>query len=93
MTLTKQQIARRISEAEALSQREATRRVDEVLRAMMARFAAGEKVMVTNFGTFEVVERAPRRGINPASGERSVIPAHRSVAFRAAPRLLRHVDE
>lgn len=87
MTLTKQRIARQISEAQGVPLAEALQRVEAVLDSIKQRMARGEKVMVTNFGTFEVVDRAPRRGINPASGERITIAAHRSVVFHPAPRM------
>ena len=88
MSLTKAQIARQLAASQGISVGEATRRLDLLITAMKSRFAVGEKVMITNFGTFEVLERAARRGINPATGERIVIPAHRSVVFHPAPRLL-----
>ena len=93
MTLTKQRIARQISEKQGIPIGEALRRVDAVLRLLKERLAAGEKVMVTNFGTFEVVERAARRGINPSTGRSIVIPAHSGLAFHPAPRLQHRVSD
>lgn len=86
MALTKREIARAIHTSEpAISVGEAIALVDEIFEAMKARLARGEKVMITNFGTFEVVDRATRRGVNPATGERMDIGAHRAVTFQPAP--------
>ena len=89
MSLTKRDIARAINAAAPeISISEAVSLVDVLFTAMKDRLAAGEKVMVTNFGTFHVVERAPRQGINPATGGALIIDAHRAVSFRPSPALL-----
>lgn len=88
MSLTKRDIARAIHEAEPeVSISEAVGLVDLIFDTLKKRLAIGEKVMITNFGTFQVVERAPRQGINPATGGGLVIDAHRAVAFRPSPSL------
>ncbi len=86
--LTKRDIARAIHEAEpGISIAEAVALVDSMFESMKDRLARREKVMITNFGTFQVVERAPREGINPATGGSLVIAGHRAVSFRPAPAL------
>ena len=86
--LTKRDIARAIHEAApGISISEAVGLVDSMFEAMKDRLARREKVMITNFGTFQVVDRAPRQGINPATGGGLVIAGHRAVSFRPAPAL------
>ena len=86
--LTKRDIARAIHEAEpSISISEAVCLVDSIFEAIKDRLARSDKVMITNFGTFQVVGRAPRQGINPATGGSLVIAGHRAVSFRAAPAL------
>jgi integration host factor subunit alpha len=88
MSLTKRDIARAIHETEPeISIFEAVNVVDLIFTTLKDRLAAGDKVMITNFGTFQVVERAPRKGINPATGGGLVIDAHRAVSFRPSPSL------
>jgi len=88
MSLTKRDIARAIHNAEPeISISEAVSVVDLIFSAVKDRLARGEKVMITNFGTFQVVERAPRQGINPATGRSLVIDAHCAISFRASPSL------
>jgi len=94
MTLKKRDIARAIHEAEPrISLTEAISLVDLIMAELKHAFGADGKAMVTNFGTFEVVERAARRGVNPASRERMTIPAHRAVTFHPSPALLRAVND
>jgi DNA-binding protein HU-beta len=93
MSLTKRDIARAIHEAEpAISIAEAVSLVDAIFQAIKDRLAAGEKVMITNFGTFHVVERSARQGINPATGGGLTIDGHQAVAFRPAPSLQSSLD-
>lgn len=47
----------------------------------------GDKVAITGFGTFEVVERAERQGRNPATGETITIAASKSPKFKAGKAL------
>ncbi len=88
MSLTKRDIARAIHHAEPeISIAEAVSVVDAIFVAVKDSLAVGGKVMITNFGTFQVVERAPRQGINPATGGGLIIEGHRAVAFRSSPSL------
>lgn len=88
MSLTKRDIARAVHEAEPdISIAEAVGLVDLVFDIVKRRLAGGEKVMVTNFGTFQVVERAPRQGINPSTGGGLVIDARRAISFHPSPTL------
>lgn len=94
MTLTKREIARAINDAEpAVSIGEAVGLVDTIFLAVRRGLGQGDKVMITNFGTFRVVERAARRGVNPATGEPMTIPAHHTVTFTPAPALEQVVNE
>ena len=61
----------------------AGRIVTLVAESIKESVAAGEKVTLTGFGTFETVERSARTGINPATGEKILIPASRAVKFKA----------
>tara|TARA_Y100001970_G_C13696240_1_gene584903 strand:+ start:310 stop:588 length:279 start_codon:yes stop_codon:yes gene_type:complete len=48
---------------------------------------SGEKVVVSDFGTFTVSLRKEFEGINPRTGERIVIPSRRVPVFRAGKQL------
>lgn len=49
--------------------------------------ADGDKVSITGFGTFDVVERAARTGRNPQTGETIQIAASKSPKFKAGKTL------
>lgn len=93
MNLTKRDIAQAIHEAEpTISVAEAVHLLDTIFQAIKDRLGRDGKVMITNFGTFRVLERAPRQGINPATGEPLTIRRHRAVSFRPAPALQEAVN-
>ncbi len=94
MTLTKRDIAQAIHEAEPrISVTEAVTMVDLIMDRIKQGLLAHGKVMVTNFGTFEVADRAPRRGVNPATRERMTIEAHRVVTMHPSPAFLKAIEE
>jgi DNA-binding protein HU-beta len=47
----------------------------------------GEKVVLVGFGTFEVKDRAVRKGRNPQTSEEIQIPASKAPIFRAGKSL------
>ena len=47
----------------------------------------GDKIQVVGFGTFEVAERAARKGLNPRTKEEIKIPASKSPKFKAGKAL------
>ena len=47
----------------------------------------GKTVVLTGFGTFSVMKRKARVGINPATGEKMNIPAKKVPKFKAGKKL------
>jgi DNA-binding protein HU-beta len=52
----------------------------------------GEPVKLTGFGTFKVIERKARKGINPRTGESLSIPARRVPKFYPGKNLKNHIQ-
>lgn len=63
----------------------ASQAVDALVDAMIREVAAGGTVTLTGFGTFEKVERAPRTGRNPRTGEVVRIAGTAGPRFRPSP--------
>lgn len=70
-----------------LSKKAAESAVNAVIEAVGDSLKSGEKVSVVGFGTFEVRERAARKGRNPQTGKEISIPASRTPAFKAGKSL------
>lgn len=57
---------------------------DKVFAVVKKAVANGDKVQVQNFGNFEAVERAARKGRNPQTGEEINIAAKKAPKFAPA---------
>jgi DNA-binding protein HU-beta len=72
------------------SKKIAAEALDAIVDAITTAVAAGEKVSINGFGSFERVTRAERSFYNPATGEHGTVPAtfvpkfRVGAAFRAA---------
>lgn len=56
--------------------------IDTALAEIVAGTAAGHKVQLTGFGSFETKQRAARTGRNPRTGEPVEIPASARLTFK-----------
>ena len=71
----------------------ATKAVDAMLSAVSTTLAAGEEVVLLNFGTFDVKERRARTGRHPVTGDPINIEATKVPSFRAGKALKCAVNE
>ena len=81
--MNKGQLKDAIAEAAGLSGADAERALDAVLDTITKSVAAGEKVTIPGFGTFERRERSARTGRNPQTGAEIEIAATTAPAFKA----------
>ena len=72
-----------VAEKAELSKKDAEKAVAAVFAAIEEAVAAGDKVQLVGFGTFEVRERAARTGRNPQTGAEIKIAASKQPAFKA----------
>jgi len=80
--MTKAELVAKIAEKTGLSKKDAESALNAFMDSVKEALAAGEKVSLVGFGTFEVVERAERKGRNPQTGEEITIPASKAPKFR-----------
>lgn len=66
-----------------LPKSETAKTVNTLLDVIKNELAKGEKVALVGFGTFEVRERAARKGRNPQTGAEIEIAAAKAPAFKA----------
>ncbi|KIN27599.1 HU family DNA-binding protein [Bacillus subtilis] len=76
-----------VAEKLGVTKKEATPKVEGVFKVLSETLAKGESIKIPGVGTFEVRERAARKGRNPQTGEEIDIPATKSPAFKAAKAL------
>jgi len=61
----------------------AERAVDAVVEGIKVGLKRGKTVQLVGFGTFKVVQRKARTGVNPKTGEKIKIKASKNVKFGA----------
>lgn len=66
--------------------------LDGFTKAIIDEIAAGGKVQLVGFGTFEVSERAARTGRNPKDGSKIMIPASKTPKFKASKKFKETVN-
>ena len=87
LALTKQTIIEKISEEIDQSPPEAKVTIEHLLEIMKDTLASGEDVMISGFGKFQVNDKAPRKGRNPATGMDMILGKRRVVVFKCAGKL------
>jgi nucleoid DNA-binding protein len=85
MAMTKADLARVVYLRHGgLTYRAALRLVDLLFDLVKLHLQEGESIHIVGFGTLEVVNRKPRRGRNPITGEPIELEGHRALVFRPA---------
>lgn len=87
--MTKAELANEIANVvEGLTKKKAGEVVDAIFHAIQQGLAKGEKIQAVGFGTFEVQNRAARKGRNPQNPSEVIsIPAKKVPVFRAGKAL------
>lgn len=81
--MNKQELVKKIAAESEISQKQAAAVLDNALNAIADAVAAGEKVQLIGFGTFEAKKREARAGLNPRTKEPVEIPATVVPVFKA----------
>ncbi len=84
--VTKADLIDKVAEKSGLTKKDAGQAVDALFDAVAEALAAGDRVQIVGFGTFEVRERAARHGRNPQTGQEISIEARKVPAFKAGRR-------
>ncbi|MDP9311740.1 MAG: HU family DNA-binding protein [Chloroflexota bacterium] len=86
-----QQLIETVAERTGLPKAQAKQAVAAVMEAISEQLAAGNRIQLSGFGSFDVRERSERQGMNPKTKEKMTIPASKAVGFRAASQLKQRV--
>ena len=74
-----------------ISKVDAERALLGMLSTMTDAMQGGERVNLVGFGSFSIVDRAPRLGRNPKTGEPVAIPSRRGIKFNPGRALLEKI--
>jgi len=85
--MNKSDLITAIAEHANLTKADAGRAVDGIIKSIETALKAGDSVALVGFGSFEVKERAERKGRNPQTGEEITISAAKLPSFKAGKSL------
>ncbi|MDO4185803.1 MAG: HU family DNA-binding protein [Bacteroidales bacterium] len=81
--MNKAELVKAIAAESGLSKKDSEAALNAVVASVTKALKDGDKVALIGFGTFSVVEKAERKGVNPATKKEIVIPAKKVVKFKA----------
>lgn len=85
--MNKAQLISDIAEKSGLSKVNSKKALEAFLGSVASTLKAGDKIALVGFGTFSVVNKAARNGINPATKKPIKIAAKKVVKFKAGSEL------
>ena len=80
--MTKADIAEKLHIATGMTKKDAANLMESVFSTMKVVLQSGENLKISGFGTFEVKQKADRRGRNPQTGEAITIEARKVLTFK-----------
>ena len=81
--MTKAELVTEVAAKSGLSKKDTEKAIAGVIETVTETLAKGQSIQLVCFGTFEVRERAARKGINPRTKEAIDIAATKVPAFKA----------
>lgn len=85
--MNKAELISSVAEKTELTKKDSEKAVNAILEAIGAALGNGDKVQLVGFGTFEIRERAARKGRNPQTGDEINIAAAKVPVFKAGKSL------
>ena len=95
MTITKATIIENLYEYFqhlGYSRKQCVELIESLLDVIKNSLASGEDVLISGFGKFCVNEKNDRKGRNPSTGEKMILPARRVVTFKCSSNLREMVN-
>ncbi|MFZ7130978.1 MAG: HU family DNA-binding protein [Eubacteriales bacterium] len=82
-----------LTEKTGLAKKDNEKVLNALVESITEQLQNGDKISLVGFGTFEVKERAERKGRNPKTMEELVIPASKAPTFKAGKALKDAVNQ
>jgi len=93
LACTKTTIIEKIAEKNNQTPAEAKTTIENLLEIIKSTLASGEDIMISGFGKFQVNEKAPRKGRNPATGDAMILKKRRVVVFKCCGGLRKKLND
>jgi DNA-binding protein HU-beta len=85
--MTKSELVAHIAQEAEISKKSAAAALDAVVSAVCKALKEGGRIRIADLGSFSIVERKARVGVNPRTGAPLNIPATKAPRFTAAKAL------
>ncbi len=85
--MNKKEMVDLIAQESQLTKKDSALALDAFVTVVQEAMKAGDKVMLSGLGSFSVVDRQERNGINPKTLQPITIPATKAVKFKAGKEL------
>ena len=85
--MNKTELISAVAEKTGMTKKDSDKVIAAALEVVTAALAGGEKVQFVGFGGFEVKDHAARTARNPKTGETVMVPASKTVQFKAGKEL------
>ena len=85
--MNKTELVAAVAAKAELSKKDAEQAVNSLFEVVTETLKKGDKVQLVGFGSFEVRERAARKGRNPQTKKEIMIPASKLPVFKAGKAL------
>ncbi len=79
--MNKKEVSEIIYKKLAVKRFEAYHFIDLLIEVIVDNLSKGKKVVISNFGTFKIIQREKKRVINPNNKQAMIIPAKKIVKF------------
>lgn len=90
--MNKAELISEVSGEVGITKKETQNVLDAMTKVITHTLSKGEKVTLVGFGTFQIVNRKARRGVNPQTRETIQIPAKKTPKFVAGTTLKEKVS-
>jgi DNA-binding protein HU-beta len=80
--MNKRNLINAIAAKAAITKVEAKKMVESIVKTIEGAVKKGDKVALTSFGAFSVVDKKARKGVDPITKKYIDIPAHKAVKFK-----------
>ena len=85
--MNKAELIDAVAKKTSFSKKDSEKALNAVVDSIVDALKDGDKVQLVGFGSFEVRQRAQRKGRNPRTKEEIVIPASKMPVFKAGKAL------
>ena len=85
--VNKNELIEMVSEKEHLSKKDTKAAIDRAFELIREALLNGQEVVITNFGSFVIKERQPRKGTHPRNHTPLVIEGGKTIVYKPAVEL------